>query len=276
MTVLLATLSALMYGLSDFVGGLVSRRASAWAVAGVTQVASACAMLVFALFQPGSPTGADFGWAALGGLAAGFGTGFLYRGLSSGRMAVVAPISGVGAALVPLVVGAASGERPAALAWLGLVIALPGIWLVSSTPAAAPAPARAGVTDGVLAGLGFGLLFACFGQVPERAGLWPLVVGQVMSVAGVIGVATLLGAHWLPRTRASGWGVAGGVLGAAAALLFVLASQHGDLSIAGVISSLYPAGTILAAAVVLREHVHRMQGIGLLLCGAAVVLVAAS
>src|SRR3954447_26167843 len=170
MAVLLALCSALAYGLSDFLGGFVSRRTSAWSVAVVGQSSSAACTALVALFVAGEATPADFGWAVLAGVGVGVGTGFLYRGFASGRMGVVAPVSAVGAALVPVLVGAVSGERLSLWVWLGVVAALPAIWLVSSAPSADARAGRgalgAGLLDGALAGLGFGVLFAALGQVP--------------------------------------------------------------------------------------------------------------
>src|SRR5919112_5831245 len=134
MAVVLALCSALAYGLSDFLGGILSRRTSAWSVAVVGQSSSALCTAVVALFVSGNPSAADFRWALLAGVGTGVGTGFLYRGLSSGRMGVVAPVSAVGAAFVPVLAGTVAGERPSILVWLGILAALPGIWLVSGTP----------------------------------------------------------------------------------------------------------------------------------------------
>jgi drug/metabolite transporter (DMT)-like permease len=279
MGVLLALCSALAYGLSDFIGGLVARRTSAWSVAVVGQASSAACATALAFLVPGDPTPADFRWAALAAVGSGAGAGFLYRGFAGGRMAVVAPVSAVGAALVPVLVGAASGERPAPMVWVGVLTALPAIWLVSRTPGSAPAGRgshgfAAGLLDGVLAGLGFGLLFAALGQVPDSAGWWPLALCQALSVVTVVVVATVLRAAWVPRGRTVLLAALAGPLGAVATGAFLLASQQGFLAVAGVLASLYPASTVLLAAVVLHEKVHRAQGVGLGLCALAVVLVA--
>ena len=281
MVVLLALGSALAYGLSDFVGGMLSRRTSAWAVAVVAQLSSACCTCVLAGVFGGDPTPADLAWAALGGMGSGAGAGFLYRGFANGRMGVVAPVSAVGAAVVPVLTGAATGERPSLVVWLGVLIALPAVWLVSSTDGgagearSASGPLAAGLTDGVLAGLGFGLLFSALGQVPSAAGWWPLAVCQTTSVVAVVVLAACLRAAWVPRGRTVRLALLAGPLGASASGLFLLATQHGFLTVAGVLSSLYPASTVLLAAVVLHEKVHRAQGVGLGLCALAVVLVAA-
>ena len=110
MTVLLSLVAAASYGLADFNGGWLAKRVSPWTVALTAQAGGALATLVVALLVDGRPTGADLGWAVLAGLGNGVGTAFLYRGLSSGRMGVVAPVSGVGAALLPVVVGVAIGS----------------------------------------------------------------------------------------------------------------------------------------------------------------------
>jgi len=293
MGVLLALCSALAYGLSDFLGGILSRRTSAWSVAVVGQSSSTVCTALVALFVSGSPTAADFRWALVAGVGTGVGTGFLYRGLSSGRMGVVAPVSAVGAALVPVLAGTLTGERPSTLVWLGILAALPGIWLVSSTPgdpvadeasSGAPGGGRRsreraslaeGFVDGVLAGLGFGVLFAALGQVPDTAGWWPLATCQLVSVPSVIALAVVMGARWVPRGRVVRLAIFTGPLGASATGAFLLATQHGLLTIAGVLTSLYPASTVLLAALVLHERVHRAQGVGLGLCAVAVACVAA-
>jgi drug/metabolite transporter (DMT)-like permease len=275
MVVLLSLAAAIAYGLSDFVGGLASRRTSAWPVAFVGTAAAFLGALALALVTDGSPTRSDLLWGALAGVGTGVGGAFLYRGLAAGRMGVVAPISAVGAALVPVCVGVATGERPDVLVWLGLVAAVPGIWLVSREPGGS-GDLAAGILDGVLAGLGFGLLFAAMGQVPEEAGFAPLVVAQAVGVVCVALTATLLGSRWVPTERSQAWGVVAGLLATGAVVAFLLATQTGLLTIASVVTSLYPAITVGLAALVLRERIHASQGLGLLLCGAAVALVAAA
>ncbi|MGO4257351.1 EamA family transporter [Marmoricola sp. RAF53] len=274
MTVLLALAAAALYGLSDFVGGVASRRSSVWPVGLLACAGALAGSLVIALVTSGDPTSGQVGWALLAGVGSGLGTAFLYRGLAGGRMGVVAPVSGVGAVLVPLVVGVVGGDRPAALAWLGIALALPGIWFVAREPSTSPASGGpSGLLDGVLAGLGFGLLFAALGQVPESAGYWPLVGTQVVSVLTLATAALLLGGDPVPRVRADLGGLVAGVLASLAVLFFLLATSHGLLSIAAVITALYPAFTVLLAMVVLRERVHAAQAVGLGLCAASVVLV---
>lgn len=278
MAVLLALLAAVSYGLADFVGGVFSKRVSPWSVALLAQLGGAALVLVLTLVVHGSPTRVDLWWSLVAGLGNGFGTAFLYRGLSSGRMGVVAPISGVGAALVPVVVGVLSGERPQLLVWLGIALAFPGIWLVSRgvAPADEPEPpTSSGLTDGILAGLGFGTLFAALAQIPEEAGFLPLALNQLVAAGAIVVVATAVRAPWLPRQPLA---LGGGISGALAALAtgsFLVATHSGDLTATAVIASLYPAFTVLLAASVLREHIHPGQALGLGLCATAIAMVAA-
>jgi uncharacterized membrane protein len=276
-TVLLSLLAAASYGLGDFNGGIFSKRGGPWAVSLVAQLSGALLVLVVALVHGGDPTRAHLAWAVVAGLGNGFGTAFLYRGLAAGRMGVVAPVSGVGAVLVPVVVAVVTGERPGLAVWVGVVLALPAIWLVSREPVSVldgPPAGGSGLLDGVLAGLGFGALFAALAQIPEEAGFLPLALNQLVAAVAIVAVAVSLRQEWVPRNRWALGGAISGALGALATGLFQVATQQGHLSVAAVITSLYPAFTVLLAALVLRETIHKGQAVGLAMCAAAVTLVA--
>ncbi len=276
MVVLLSLLAALSYGLGDFCGGLTSKRGSAWGVALVASFTGAATVLVASVFVGGDPFGSDYWWAVAAGVGNGFGTAFLYRGLSSGRMGVVAPVSGVGAAVIPVVVGVGLGERPAILVWVGILLAIPAIWLVAREPDGLGGAAQpGGAVDGSLAGLGFGFLFVALAQLSEDAGLMPLALNQAVAGVVIVVVAMSLGQEWRPRPALLAGSTAAGALGAAATISFLFATREGYLSIASVVTSLYPAFTVVLAATVLREHVHRAQAVGLVMCATAVALVAA-
>jgi drug/metabolite transporter (DMT)-like permease len=272
--IVLALLSALAYGISDFLGGIFSKTASSWQVAVVGQSSSTVTNAAAGLVVGGSPQGSDWVWGALAGLGGGFGVVFLYRGLAGARMGVVAPLSAVGSALVPVAVGLVTGDRPSMLAVIGIVCAFPAMYLISMVVDEDPAH-RGGVVDGILAGLGFGALFACLGQMHHDAGLMPLAVAQGFSVLAVIATALLLRQAWVPRGRAPFRAVVMGPLGATALGAFTYATHHGLLSVVSVIAALYPAGTVVLATVVLREKIQPWQGAGLALAVAAVSLVAA-
>jgi drug/metabolite transporter (DMT)-like permease len=274
-TVLLSLLAAASYGLSDFNGGWLAKRVSAWTVALTAQCGGTLVTLAIALPADARPSGADLAWALLAGVGNGFGTSFLYRGLASGRMGVVAPVSGVGAAVVPVVTGVLIGERPGLVVWIGIALAFPAIWFVARQPSAGEASKSSGFLDGVLAGLGFGVLFVALSRVSDDAGLLPLAVNQAMGGVVIVTVALALRKPWLPRERSAALGLISGVLAALATGLFMVASRGSHLTVAAVVVSLYPAFTVLLAGVLLREHVHREQGIGLAMCAVAVALVAA-
>ncbi|MCP2031973.1 drug/metabolite transporter (DMT)-like permease [Okibacterium sp. HSC-33S16] len=273
--VLLALAAAVAYGASDFVGGVGSRRYSPWQIVFVGQSAGACAMLVAGLAVPGAPVAADFAWAVVAGAGSVTGGLFLFRGLVRGRMGLVAPISAVGAAMVPLLAGVAFGERPGWLGWAGMLAALPGIWLVSRNSETQPIPdSRGALADGALAGAGFGTLFIALAQISDGAGLLPLAVNQTVGAALTIIFAASLGQIWRPSPRVVGWGSSSGVLGALGTLSFLVATGTTSLGLAAVLASLYPAVTVLLAAGVLRERVSPGQRVGIGVCTVAVAAMA--
>ena len=252
MSIVLALGAALAYGLSDFLGGLLSRRASPWAIAVLAQFAGVCALAIVATGFERNPDRGDLAWGAVSGVGSGLGTYFLYRGLGGGQMNVVAPLSAVGAAVVPVVLGFALGERPAALAWIGIACALPAIWLVSRVSTEGPSATTrsdAGVRDGLLAGAGFGLLFLAVGQVGDDAGLWPLTLGQGIAVVvlAIGAVAAKTSVRSIPRRLVAG-ALAVGICAGAATLLYQLAVRGELVSVTAVLASLYPALTVLLAA----------------------------
>ncbi|WP_191905703.1 DMT family transporter [Microbacterium caowuchunii] len=270
--VLLALSSAVAYGTSDFVGGIGARRSSPWQVLLVGQVAGALVLLAAAAVRPGLPSVTDIAWAVLAGIGSAAGGLFLFRGLARGRMGLVAPISAVGAATLPVLVGVVLGERSSWLVWAGIVVALPGIWLVSRE-SGHQRPQRSGsaLIDGGSAGAGFGVLFICLAQIGPDAGLLPLVVNQATGAVLTVGVAGLLRQPWRPTRGVLGWGGASGALGAVGTLTFVLSSGATSLAVAAVLTSLYPAVTVLLAAGVLRERLSAAQGAGIGICTLAII-----
>jgi drug/metabolite transporter (DMT)-like permease len=271
----LALAAALAYGAADFIGGVGSRRHSSWAVVLVGQAAGALVMLMAGLLLPGRPAAADFAWALLAGVGSATGSIFLFRGLARGRMGLVAPISAVGAAILPALVGVALGERPGWMAWVGMLAALPGIWLVSrETTSERPARTRAALADGAIAGVGFGVLFIALARISDDAGLLPLAANQLIGAVLTVVVARSLGQPWRPGRGVLGWGSASGVLGATGTLAFMVATGATTLGIAGVLASLYPAVTVLLAAGVLGERIGTGQRTGIGICTLAVAALA--
>lgn len=281
--VTLALTSALAYGASDFVAGVSARRSNAWAVAAACQLASLVVVALAAwVAATGSPRVVDFAWGVVGGVGNALGTAFLYRGLATGRVSVVAPVSAVGAALVPVAAGLVFGERLSPLTWVGVAAALPGIWCVSRV-ADAPevhgpgsrARNASALRDAVVAGLGFGVLFVALGRVPRDAGLTPVAVCQLVALVTLLAVAVSTRNRLVAGGVAGVGGLVAGALSAGANLTYLFATQSGTMTVAAVLTALYPAVTILLAAAILRERIDGVQGLGLLFCAAAVGLVAA-
>lgn len=287
--ILLALGAALAYGASDFLGGRASTRAH---FAVVTSASTGVALLVALVAAPmvgGALAATPLAWGVVSGLGSGLGALFLYRGLARARVTVVAPTSGVLAAALPAGVAVVLGERPAPVTVLGLIIALPAVWFISGGGDGSDQDTRpSGITDGLLAGVGFGLLFFALDQAGDSAGLWPLAAGQAAAL-GLVTVVALLSlrspvsasttssvatdGHEIPVRPWWPLAVATGVLGSAATMLFYASTTIGLLTVAAVLTSLYPAGTIVLARVVLDERISRRQGFGLALAGCAVVLI---
>ncbi|TSD58697.1 DMT family transporter [Aeromicrobium piscarium] len=273
MAIVLSLLSALAYGVSDFVGGTTSKRASPWQVAILAQCVSLVLMLGVAATVGGRLTGHDIAMAVIAGLGNGLGAVFLYRGLAGGRMSVVAPISAVGTALIPVVMGLGLGDRPGLVAGAGILCAFPAIAMISRPPADDPSHRGGGVLDAVLAGVGFGTLFTALAHVGDGTGLWHFPVIYVTSLILLVTTAVTFRQPWRPN-RASRPALAMGVLSVIAGVTFFLSTRYGLLSVVAVVSSLYPAATVLLAASLLRERIAAWQGIGLILATLAVSLVA--
>jgi drug/metabolite transporter (DMT)-like permease len=275
MGVVLALLSALCFGSSDFAAGLGGRRSDPSAITAIAQplglVAAAIAVI---MFSARSPTPHVLWWGALSGIGSGMGTISLYRGLAVARMSVVAPLSAVLTAALPALAGLLLGEQLTAVAWAGIAIAMPAIVLVSVRPDGGHGSRRAGIVTGLVAGAGFALLFIALDRAGTSAGAWPLLPGQ--AVAAVVVLAWAAPARNRPSRKAwsQAWriGVAAGALSGIANLLYLAATGAGQLAVVAVMTALYPAVTVLLARVILHERWSRLQVIGL---AAAAVAVAA-
>lgn len=276
MGVVLALLSALCYGSSDFTAGVGGRRSDPAAVTVVAQpfglVAAAVAVIALSARLP---TAHALWWGALSGVGSGVGTVSLYRGLAIARMSVVAPLSAVLSAALPALAGLLLGEHLKALAWAGIVLALPAVALVSLQPAGRQGSRRAGIVTGLVAGAGFALLFIALDRAGTATGAWPLLPGQAVAVMMV--VAWAVPARNRPDRKAwsQAWriGLAAGVLGGMANLLYLAATGAGQLAIVAVVTALYPAVTIVLARLTLHERWSRLQVIGLVASAVAVAAI---
>lgn len=269
---LLALGASLCWGVADFLGGLASRKLAVLGVLAVTMSAGAlAAAAALAVFPQAPPTTSDLALAALAGIASLGGLAALYRGLAVGAMAVVAPLSATGP-LIPVVFGLARGERPGALQWAGVGLALLGIALVSRERARGTRVA-AGAGLGILAAAGFGTFFVTLDAASETGALWPTFALRVSGAVLVLGIAAVLRPP-LPRGRRQVTPLlAVGALDMTANALFAAASSRGFVSLTSVLASLYPAVVVALAAGFLGERVGgaRLAGAACALAGAALI-----
>jgi len=274
---LLAALSGLVWGVGDFSGGKASQRVDALVVVVLSKAASVPLLVVYLVLLPAAVHPMALVWGGAAGVFGVLGMFVFYRALAAGAMAVVAPVSAVTTALLPVVVGLVSGERPGALALTGAACAIVAIGLVSMAPGGDGVRLTARLLGlALLSGAGFGLFFIFLGQAGDRAGLWPILGAHLASL--VVGGPLLWrrirgGAGW-PGGVARRWLLSAGVLDMSANALYVLAVQRGDLSIVAPVASLYPVSTVLLAMLVDRERMRPVQLAGLGLAATALVLVA--
>ncbi|MGH2698624.1 MAG: EamA family transporter [Actinomycetota bacterium] len=285
MEVVLALGSAIAYGVSDFTGGVLSKRAHVFTVILLSQLVSSAILILVLPFWDGSFSWRAVQWGAVAGIAGMAGASLLYRGPAIGRMGVVAPITAVLAAAIPLSFGLAFGERPGSVALVGVVVGLAAVVLISSSPEPASAgtetPPTAsrrsggrGVAEALGAGAGFGLFFILLERTPRDSGLWPLIGTRISMVASVALLVAIAGALFRP-TRGMGRSLVWlGFINLGADLLFLLATRTGLLSLVAVITSLYPAATVALARVYLNERMVRQQMFGILCAALSVTLIA--
>lgn len=272
---MLAFASALLYGMSDYAGGRASRYARVLVVTFLTEVSVLPLLLVATPLLGPLPPWQDLAWGGAAGVAGVAAILCYYRALSRGAMTVIAPITSVVAAGIPVVVGLALGERPTAVAVSGIAVALGAIALVSGAVGVPHvATPRRLVGYALAAGVGFGVLFVFFSRTSEESGWWPLVASRVASVP-VLAIALVVarvGVHRVGR-QALGLSLAAGVLTVLANAAYLAAARLGLLSIVAVVTSMYPASTVVLAMTLDRERVRVPQAVGLGLTLVALALV---
>ena len=277
MGILLALAAALLYGGSDFGGGLASRRLGSLRVSVVGSAAATVLTWATLILVGGpGPSLRAVAWGLASGLAGGAGTLVLYRGLARGQMSVVGPLSAVGAAVVPVAAGVALGERPSLLSVAGVLVALPAIVLVAASGSVRGklGATPKGLLDGLAAGLAFGILFIGLAQAGRNAGLWPVASEQTGALLVTLAVAVKTREPLRIPLRAAGLPVLVGASGMAATLAYFYATHFSMLAIAAVLVSLYPGVTVLLARTLLHERFTPAQRAGLGLCALAIAAIA--
>jgi drug/metabolite transporter (DMT)-like permease len=276
MGALLALASALLYGVADFAGGLLSRRAHFVSIALTGQVSGFVLTLAAAPLVPATDLALpDLAWGALSGVGTGMGMMFLYRGLSHASMTVVVPVSAVGGLALPVLVGVALlGDRPSVLAWLGIVVAVPALWLVAQARERGEQIAATATLDGLVAGLGIALQYLALAQAGTGAGIWPVVAGRVtagLTILLLAGRGASRGRLRVPWRLAVPAAATGGVA-AFALVCYLLATRQQLMAVVVVLASLYPAIPVLLGITALRERLTGWQVGGLVASGAAIAL----
>lgn len=266
--------SALAWGAGDFTGGFASRRGDALTVVLFSQLFGGTLLVVLALlFAQSRPPAGHLLSGALAGVFGVLGLVGLYKGLAQGRMGLVAPLSAVVTALVPLVFSYFLEGAPGRLRIVGFGIALVAVWLLSS-PGNTSKIAPGEIKLSLFAGLGFGLFFIFMDHASSQAVLWPLVAARTAAIALMVAFLTLSRQLNAPPRGQFAFIALAGVLDTAGNAAFGMAAHLGRLDIAAVLASLYPASTVVLAWLVFRERLGGQQWVGVAAAGAALVLIA--
>jgi drug/metabolite transporter (DMT)-like permease len=199
------------------------------------------------------------------------GLGFLFRGFATGRMGIVAPVSAVLGAALPVLFTAFTEGLPRQLQLLGFGLAIVSIWLLSRPERLGVYPAEIGMA--LLAGLGFGGFFIGIGQVSDEAVFWPLVAGRLAACTAMAAFALSTRRPILPLPFPLGLLLLAGILDVTGNLFFLLAMQLGRMDVTAVLGSLYPAVTAVLAWLIIKEHMARLQMIGVAAAVLAIVMI---
>jgi drug/metabolite transporter (DMT)-like permease len=268
--------AAITWGTGDFSGGLATRRAPVTVVLLCSQLVGITLVTTLALLaRERLPSPADMAWGAAAGIAGLVGLASLYRAMSLGQMGTVAPVSGVVSAALPVIAGALTQGLPAPLVLLGFVFALTGVWFISRSGSAASqgADRTTSILLALVSGAGFGGFLILIAQAQNGAVFWPLAVARAASLLVVLVWLLFKRSIQLPPRNAIIPIIAAGTMDAGGNLFFLLSAQSGRLDIAGVLSSLYPATTVILALTILRERLIRSQFVGIALALIAIPMI---
>jgi drug/metabolite transporter (DMT)-like permease len=277
--ILFGALVAVSYGSADFLGGFASRRTPTVTVLAVSQLCGlGMAALSVAVLAQGPPRASDVLLAAAAGVVGLLALGLLYWGLAIARMSMVAPISAIGAGVIPVLWGIARVERPSDVALIGIVVVLLAAPLIALGIQAVEgereqrASRPLALMLGCGAGVGFGVVLILFAQSAHGTGLWPVLIARLASVPVLFAGALLLKRPLWPTSGATPLVAGAGTLDVTANALILLAVRRGFISLVAPVAALYPASTVALARLVLKERITRMGMAGLALALVGLVL----
>ena len=279
MPILLALGAAASWGTADFLGGVAARRGGKVnALTFATQTTGLLSFIPVAVVIGGTLTVADFWWALGGGIGSGTAIFLLYTGFSKAHTGVVAPTAAVLTAGIPVIFGLATGEELAAVQTVGIGTALVAIWLISRSGTAAThfdANTRLGIAYGLMAGVGFALMFIALDQLTDDSAAWAVLPLRLGGVVAMLVMSLVRRLPIIPVRSVWLLILGSGFIGSLGNLAFIVATSRGDLAVVAVVASLFPAATIALAFLFLSERLRRTQLIGVFAALAAVALVSA-
>jgi drug/metabolite transporter (DMT)-like permease len=265
--------AAISWGAADFSGGIAAKSTNAIRVVALAHAVGLLFMLSLAVItREPVPRTASLLWGLVAGLIGGIGLAAFYKALAIGTMGINAPLSAVITAVLPLVFSFWTQGLPHAMQLIGFALALLSIWLITVQPGATERSKGLGLA--VVAGIGFGGFLLFIRQAGSEAVFWPLVSARSASVLLMIMIVTMSGNAGKPNRSAMPYILVAGILDSGANALFVAAAQRGRLDVAAVLSSLYPASTVILARFVLNERLSRVQSVGMIAALISVVLIA--
>lgn len=273
--ILLALGAALAWGSGDFSGGRAVGRSSSLHVLAISAFAGLAGLIIATLIaREGLPSANGILWSVWGGMSSAVGMSALYRALSIGPAAIVAPSSAVVGAILPVIYGVLSTGLPPYSRLVGFALALAGIWLVSTGETAGKGSARTSFWLACLAGLGFGSFYIALGLVDSDKIFSPLVIFRCTTLVSAF-VLIRATRQPLPKLLLNPMAWLAGALDVGGNLFYVFAKLYTPFEIVAVLGSMYPAVTVMLSAVFLRERVLRAQWVGVGVCLAAVMLITA-
>jgi drug/metabolite transporter (DMT)-like permease len=271
--VLFALTSAVTWGSGDFSGGQAARKSHQYQVLMLAALSGMVVLVASAIIRgEGLPTGRSLFWGAMAGSAGALGMAALYRALSMGHTASVAPTSAITCAALPVLFGMLTAGLPKLTQLAGFVLAFFGIWLLSRTPNTGDKTFRKGMILAFLSGIGFGGFFIFIALVEKGQVFVPVLVARTVTL-GIALIMLRLNHLPLPGISHNPLAILAGVLDTGGNVFYLLATQYTRLDVAALLSSFYPAGTVILASIILKEKVSPTQWTGMILCLLALTLI---